>query len=90
MMTVTQETPMTYRGHIEKGKVILDSPARLPDGTEVSITPIRRRKATTRSKRKKMPTLYERLKKFAGKAEGLPPDASTNLDHHLYGLPRRK
>lgn len=27
---------------------------------------------------------------FAGKAEGLPPDYSINLDHYLYGVPKRQ
>ncbi len=33
--------------------------------------------------------LREVLLHFAGKAQGLPPDYSTNLDHYLYGLPKR-
>ena len=35
-------------------------------------------------------SLREILLHFAGKAEGLPPDYSTNLDHYLYGLPKRR
>jgi len=35
-------------------------------------------------------SLREILLHFAGKAEGLPPDYSTNLDHYLYGLPKRQ
>jgi hypothetical protein len=34
--------------------------------------------------------LREVLLHFAGKAQGLPPDYSTNLDHYLYGLPKRR
>ena len=34
--------------------------------------------------------LGEVLLQFAGKAQGLPPDYSTNLDHYLYGLPKRQ
>ena len=34
--------------------------------------------------------LREVLLGFAGKAEGLPPDYSTNLDHYVYGLPKRR
>jgi len=30
------------------------------------------------------------LLEFAGKAEGLPSDYSTNLDHYLYGVPKRR
>ena len=33
--------------------------------------------------------LREVLLQFAGKAQGLPSDYSTNLDHYLYGLPKR-
>ena len=36
------------------------------------------------------PTLFERLEPFIGKLQGLPPDASVNLDHYLYGLPKRE
>jgi DNA-binding transcriptional MerR regulator len=35
-------------------------------------------------------SLRETLLHFAGKAEGLPTDYSTNLDHYLYGLPKRR
>jgi len=28
---------MTYRGHVENGQITLDDPARLPEGTRVSI-----------------------------------------------------
>jgi hypothetical protein len=34
--------------------------------------------------------LREVLLQFAGKAQGLPPDYSANLDHYLYGLPKRQ
>ena len=27
---------------------------------------------------------------FAGKAEGLPKDYSANVDHYLYGVPKRQ
>ena len=27
---------------------------------------------------------------FAGRAEGLPADYSANLDHYLYGVPKRQ
>lgn len=34
--------------------------------------------------------LREVLLQFAGKAQGLPPDYSMNLDHYLYGVPKRR
>lgn len=81
---------MTYRGHVKNGKIILDGVVDLPDGAAVSIKPVRRRQPTGSRRPKEAPTLYDRLKKLAGKAKGLPPDASVNLDHYLYGLPKRK
>jgi hypothetical protein len=70
---------MTYQGQIKNGTIVLDGPIDLPEGVrvQVDITPL-----DTASK----PTLSERLLRYAGKAEGLPPDASRNLDHYLYGV----
>lgn len=36
-----------------------------------------------------LPTLLERMKNFVGTVHNLPPDASVNLDHYLYGTPKR-
>ena len=33
--------------------------------------------------------MAERLARVIGKAKGLPPDASLNHDHYLYGLPKK-
>jgi predicted DNA-binding antitoxin AbrB/MazE fold protein len=35
------------------------------------------------------PTLLERLKDVVGSINDLPEDSSTNLDHYLYGRPKR-
>ena len=83
-----EERKMVYRGRVKNGVVVLEQSARLAEGAEVSVRPLRR--AARASGRKKAPsTLYERLKSVAGKAKGLPPDASINHDHYLYGLPKR-
>jgi len=37
-----------------------------------------------------LPTLLERMKDFVGTVPNLPPDASVNLDHYLYGRPKRQ
>lgn len=81
---------MTYRGHVKNGKIILDGVVDLPEGAAVNIKPVRQRASPSRRRRKEPPTLFEQLKKLAGKAKGLPADASINLDHYLYGLPKRK
>ena len=77
---------MTYHGHIENGHVVLDTAPGLPDGTPVVITVVQ---TPVETKGREIPTLYERLKPIIGIAEGLPPDASENIDHFLYGRPKK-
>jgi hypothetical protein len=85
---------MTVRGKVKNGKVLLDNPKALADGTEVEVRPVKKTRKPTRpgAKKKKQPprSLAERYAPFIGKAKGLPPDASVNLDHYLYGLPRQE
>ncbi len=72
---------MTYRGHVKDGAVVLDEPVSLPEGADirVDVLPPKRRRST----------LGQMLLRHAGTAKGLPPDASRNLDHYLYGAPRK-
>jgi hypothetical protein len=79
---------MVYRGHVENGAIRLDDAPTLPEGAgvEVRLLP----EPDPQEKGEKIPTLYERLKDFVGKAEGLPPDMSVNHDHYLYGVPKRQ
>lgn len=70
---------MTYRGRIKNGVVVLEGEVRLPEGTTVDVQPVDQ----------KQPTIWQKLLTLAGKAEGLPEDAAENIDHHLYGTPKR-
>lgn len=72
---------MTYRGRVKNGVVVLDPPGTLPEGVEVQVTPT--------APEQLPPTWAEVFKDITGKAEGLPPDASINHDHYLYGTPKR-
>jgi len=86
---------MTVRGKIKNGKVLLDNPNALPEGTEVEVRRIKPRKGPVKKpkpgKRKARPrTLAERFADVIGKATGLPPDASINHDHYLYGTPKKQ
>jgi hypothetical protein len=85
---------MTVRGKVKNGKVLLDDPNVLAEGTEVEVRPAKKRKRPGRpakSRGKTRPrSLAERLAPFIGKAKGLPPDMSVNLDHYLYGTPKLK
>jgi hypothetical protein len=77
---------MTYRGRIENGVVVLKGPGGLPDGTEVSVRPLKAKRRSAKEK-KRGPTVRKTLLKLAGKAKGLPADAARNVDHYLYGRP---
>ncbi len=85
---------MTVRGKIKNGKVVLDNPQAIPEGAEVEVRPVKKRKAPAKprksAKRTKPRSLAERLRPFIGKATGLPADMSVNLDHYLYGLPKKE
>jgi hypothetical protein len=74
-------------GRVEGGVVVLDPPASLPDGTRVAVRPLRG--PVTKPKRR-LKTLYDLLKPVIGKARDLPPDASVNHDHYLYGVPKHR
>jgi hypothetical protein len=85
---------MTVRGKVKNRKVMLDGPRALPEGTEVEVRPIKKRKRPAKpGKRKPQPppqSLAERLAPFIGTIKDLPPDMSVNLDHYLYGHPKEK
>ena len=85
---------MTARGKVKNGKVVFENPNALPDGTEVEVRPAKKRKpaakATKPIAKARARTLADRLKNVMGKATGLPPDASVNHDHYLYGTPKQQ
>jgi hypothetical protein len=93
---------VVFRGYIQNGKVVTVEPVDLPNGTEVELSPRRSAVASRRprslarpaaggkerphSKPKSFLKIYENV---IGKARGLPPDASRNVDHYLYGARKR-
>jgi hypothetical protein len=80
---------MTYSGHIENGQVVFDGAPALPDGTPVVVSVAAKAAQSEDQEERENPTLYERMKPFIGKIEGLPEDASQNIDHYLYGHPKK-
>ena len=74
---------MSLTGHVQNGVVVFDTPNPFPDGTAVQVHVIV--PPTIPSKR----SLLDRLGDVVGKAKGLPPDASQNVDHYLYGHPKK-
>ena len=84
---------MAVRGKIRNGKVLLDNPKALPEGTEVEVRAVKKpRPAKKTPKGKKTPprSLAQRLAPFIGVVKDLPSDMSVNLDHYLYGHPKRQ
>jgi hypothetical protein len=83
---------MTIRGKVSKGKVLLENPKALADGTEVEVRPVKRRKPAAKSAKTKTPprSLADRLRSVIGKAKNLPADASVNHDYYLYGIPKKE
>ena len=77
---------MTYQGHIENGKVVLDVVPTLADGTQVVVTVVEN---VAETEGREIPTLFERMKPFIGSIDGLPSDLSENIDHYLYGHPKK-
>jgi len=79
---------MTHRGRVKNGVVVLDDPKSLPEGTEVTVEPVKAKpKPATGTKRRK--GLRPGVMRFAGKAKDLPAVGSRNVDHYLYGHPRK-
>ena len=74
---------MVYQGHVEDGTIRLQDSVVLPEGTEVRVEIV----ASTdhREPQESRVSLYDRLKPLIGAAKDLPPDASVNVDHYLYG-----
>ena len=83
------------RGRVQKGVVVLDDPKSLEDGAEVSVRPLKPKNSPLKSQnstvktKKKSVTVSQGLLRLAGKAKDLPPDASQNLEHFLYGHTKR-
>jgi len=78
---------MPYRGHVENGGVVLDEPARIPEGTEVSVSVLETGRALPEDDVSLSD--HDRLRSVIGKAEGLPPDFAANHDHYIHGQPKQ-
>lgn len=77
------------RGCVKNGVVVLDDPNSLPEGTTVSVRPIKSAPRVSIAK-KRRPTVRKGLMQLAGKATDLPSDAAGNVDHYLYGHPKKE
>jgi hypothetical protein len=71
---------MTYTGKMKNGSVVFDG-EKSDEGTVIRVEPVEAPSEPT--------TVGQRLLKWAGRIEDGPADASLNLDHYLYGLPKK-
>jgi hypothetical protein len=78
---------VTYLGHVENGVVVLDGQIALPEGAQVRVDLLG--KPIENIPEESNPSIYERLQSVAGKAQGLPVDASMQVDHYLYEQPKQ-
>ena len=82
----TDRTELT--GKVVNGVVVLDEPGILEDGTPVRVQPLGK---NSDAPGEDINSLREMLLSHAGVIEDadLPPDLAENLDHYLYGKPKR-
>jgi hypothetical protein len=80
---------MSIRGRVRNGVVVLDQGQNLPEGSEVAVQLIDKKQRA--GSRRSSPSKGSRkgLLKHAGKVKNLPADAARNLDHYLYGHPKK-
>lgn len=84
---------MTIEGHVVNGQIVLNDPVPLVEGMRVRIELLAERDAVPANAATdddQSPSLYERMKSFAGSVEGLPSDFAANHDHYLHGQPKRQ
>jgi hypothetical protein len=72
---------MSVTGKVKNGVVVLPTEMKLPDGTEVEITPL--------LSAKEAEDFTDELLRISRTTKDLPPDLAKNHDHYLHGLPRK-
>lgn len=71
---------MVYQGRVKGGVVLFEAQAP-PEGSDVRVEVVTPQPST--------PTIWDKLRKFAGTVEGLPADMARNHDHYIHGGPKR-
>jgi hypothetical protein len=70
---------MEYRGRVQGGVVLFEAAAP-PDGAEVRVEVVQE---------PAVPSIWEKLKKYSGAIDDLPPDMARNHDHYIHGGPKK-
>ncbi len=72
---------MLLEGTIKNGKIVLDQPEALREGTRVKIS--------VEPTKEDCQSLRDFLLKHAGTVTGLPSDLAEQHDHYIHGTPKR-
>jgi len=78
---------MTLEGVAQKGTIILENGAQIPDGTRVQVI-VPEKALQQPISAESRPTLAGLLK-YAGCLKDLPADFAEQHDHYIHGTPRR-
>jgi len=75
---------------VKDGVIVPDEPIGIENGVRVFFEiRVNTSDETSRECPPTNPSITQLLSRFAGKAQTLPEDAAENLDHYLYGLPKK-
>ena len=72
---------MNVTGTVKNGVVVSPPNVKLPEGTEVELTPLRSSEEAE--------AFTDELLRIARQTKNLPPDLAKNHDHYLHGLPKK-
>lgn len=85
---------MVLEGHVKNGSIVLDPPAKLPEGARVRVHVMTSLEAAAERVRLARlapdtgPTLAERYASVMGTAVDLPSDLAERHDHYIHGSDR--
>ena len=80
---------MLLEGHIENGVVVFDEPVSLPNGTPVRIEVVARIATDDSAATNGVGHFLKQYQDVIGSVTDLPEDAASQVDHYLYGHPKK-
>jgi hypothetical protein len=83
---------MTFNGHVENGKIVLDQSVPLTEGMKVRVELLSERGSTDQMEQAtddEMSTIYDRHKSWIGIIKDAPSDYARNHDHYLHGQTKK-
>ena len=81
---------MTYPGRVVNGRLVLDVPVPLTEGARIEVAVVEDTEAAREVKAPWLVAVEIGASVPAEEWEKAPADASINLDHYLYGAPKRE